>query len=166
MWLALRPCRETGVGMGQGYRLEKSSLRSSQSPNISRLRTLNLQVTRWDMEKGMYVTIQQGTVNVELQAHRQALGQVVLVLYAEDWNQGPVHAGQTLCSRGIPWTCLPLSFLSLYVCAFETGSRYVAQADLKLLCSSYSCNSRDYRCTTTPGRAGRAGRAGCKNQSC
>lgn len=26
------------------------------------------------MEKGMYVTIQQGTVNAELQAHKQALG--------------------------------------------------------------------------------------------
>lgn len=93
-WLALRPCRETGVGMGQGYRLEKSSLCSSQSPSISRLRTPNLQVTRWDMEKGMYVTIQQGTVNVELQAHRQALGHRLF------WFFMPRIGTRALCMLG------------------------------------------------------------------
>lgn len=46
------------------------------------------------MEKGMYVTIQQGTVNVELQAHRQALGHRLF------WFFMPRIGTRALCMLG------------------------------------------------------------------
>lgn len=98
------------------------------------------------MEKGMYVTIQQGTVNVELQAHRQALGHRLF------WFFMPRIRTRALCMLGKHSTVEVFHepvYLLVFVacmCVLLRRPRYVAQADLRLLCSSYSCNSRDYRC--------------------